>query len=158
MFIHKRNLVIIIFVLTFQHLFAGHPFRTDDACTIGKQSFQLELTPEVWKHANESCLFVPLTTTYGITENADVVLTVLCSSVYNPGFKSDLSGVNDIGLENKWRVLELEKFSLSVKPGIILPIGNYHIFKMKSDGSEQQCLSNNKNSGYWPSWSWINEL
>ena len=33
--------------------------------------------------------------------------------------------------------------------------GNYQIFKMKADGSEQQCLSKNKNSEYWPSWSWI---
>ena len=125
MFIQKRTLVFIIFVLTFQYSFAGHPLRTDDAGTIGKQSFQLELTPEVWKYANDHYFFVPLTSTYGITENADVVLTVLYSSIYNSGFKSDLSGINDIGLEVKWRVLELEKFSLAVKPGLILPIGNH---------------------------------
>ena len=125
MFIHKRTLVFIIFALTFQYSFAGHPLRTDDAGTIGKQSFQLELTPEVWKYANDHHFFVPLTSTYGITENADVVLTVLYSSIYNSGFKSDLSGINDVGLEVKWRVLELEKFSIAVKPGLILPIGNH---------------------------------
>ena len=125
MFIHKRNLVFIISVLSFQYSFAGHPLRTDDAGTIGKQSFQLELTPEVWKYSDDNYLFVPLTLTYGIIENADVVLTVLYSSLYNSGFKSDLSGINDIGLEVKWRVLELDRFSLAIKPGLILPIGNH---------------------------------
>ena len=33
--------------------------------------------------------------------------------------------------------------------------GNYQIFMMKANGSEQTCLSNNRNSEYWPSWSWI---
>jgi len=125
MFIHKRNLVFIISVLSFQYSFAGHPLRTDDAGTIGKQSFQLELTPEVWKYSDDNYLFVPLTLTYGIIENADVVLTVLYSSLYNSGFKSDLSGINDIGLEVKWKVLKLEKFSIAIKPGLILPIGNH---------------------------------
>lgn len=36
--------------------------------------------------------------------------------------------------------------------------GNYQIFTMKSDGTEQKCISNNKNSEYWASWSWIKEL
>ena len=35
--------------------------------------------------------------------------------------------------------------------------GNYQIFTMKKDGTKQTCLSNNKNSEYWPSWSWIQE-
>ena len=122
MFIQKRSLVFIIFILTFQYSFAGHPLRTDDAGTIGKRSFQLELTPEVWKYSDDNCLFVPITSTYGLTEYTDVVLTVLYSSLYNSDFKSDLSG---IGLEVKCRVLQLEKFSLAVKPGLILPIGNH---------------------------------
>jgi len=125
MFIHKRKVVFIVFALTFQYSFAGHPLRTDDAGTIGKRSFQLELTPEIWSNANDSYLFVPLTSTYGITQNTDIVLTVLYSSLYNSGFKSDLSGINDVGLEVKWRVLQLEKFSVAVKPGLILPIGNH---------------------------------
>lgn len=121
----SRFLIIIVFILTFHYSFAGHPLRTDDAGTVGKHSFQLELTPEIWKYANDHYFIVPLTSTYGITENADVVLTVLYSSLYNSGFKSDLSGINDVGLELKWRVLEIEKFSLAVKPGLILPIGNH---------------------------------
>ncbi|NQU52916.1 MAG: PD40 domain-containing protein [Bacteroidetes bacterium] len=36
--------------------------------------------------------------------------------------------------------------------------GNYQIFTMKTDGTEQTCLSNNKNNEYWPSWSWIQEF
>jgi Tol biopolymer transport system component len=31
---------------------------------------------------------------------------------------------------------------------------NYQIFTMKTDGTEQTCISNNKSSEYWPSWSW----
>jgi TolB protein len=36
--------------------------------------------------------------------------------------------------------------------------GNYQIFTMKADGTEQTCISNNKNSEYWPSWSWIQDF
>lgn len=36
--------------------------------------------------------------------------------------------------------------------------GNYQIFKMNADGTEQQNVSNNKNDEYWPSWSWITDL
>jgi Tol biopolymer transport system component len=35
--------------------------------------------------------------------------------------------------------------------------GNYQIYTMKADGTEQTSLSNNKHSEYWPSWSWIQE-
>ena len=121
----KRHLFFILIFILAKIIIAGHPLRTDDAGTIGKQSFQLELTPEVWKYTNDNYLFVPLTVTYGITQNTDIVLTVLYSSLYNSGFKSNLSGINDVGLEVKLRVLELEKFSLAVKPGLILPIGNH---------------------------------
>jgi hypothetical protein len=120
-----RFLIVTAFILTFKYSFAGHPLRTDDAGTVGKKSFQLELTPEVWKYADDHYFIVPLTTTYGITENADIVLTVLYSSLYNSGFKSDMSGINDIGLEVKWRAIEHENFSLAIKPGLILPIGNH---------------------------------
>ncbi|MBT8387350.1 MAG: transporter [Ignavibacteria bacterium] len=119
-----RNLILITFILTFHHSFAGHPLRTDDARTIGKHSLQLELTPEVWKYASHSYLIIPLTSTYGVTEKADIVLTILYSSFYNSEFQSDLSGINDVALELKWRVLELENFALTLKPGLILPIGN----------------------------------
>lgn len=36
--------------------------------------------------------------------------------------------------------------------------GNYQIFKMNADGSKQTCLSNNKNSEYWPSWTWVQDF
>lgn len=36
--------------------------------------------------------------------------------------------------------------------------GNYQIFTMKADGTKQTCISNNKNSEYWPSWSWIQDF
>ena len=36
--------------------------------------------------------------------------------------------------------------------------GNYQIYTMKSDGTKQTCISNNKNSEYWPSWSWIQDF
>ena len=31
--------------------------------------------------------------------------------------------------------------------------GNFQIFKMKADGSSQQCLSNNKKYEYWLAWA-----
>ena len=121
----KRSLIFILILIFSKIILAGHPLRTDDSGTIGKRSFQLELTPEIWKYAADHYIFVPLTSTYGMAENVDIVLTVLYSSLYNSGFKFDLSGINDIGLEVKWRMLELNRFSLAIKPGIILPIGNH---------------------------------
>lgn len=36
--------------------------------------------------------------------------------------------------------------------------GNYQIYTMKYDGTEQTCITNNKYSEYWPSWSWIQDF
>lgn len=120
-----RLFFIAAFILTYQYSFAGHPLRTDDTGTVGTNGFQLELTPEVWKYSNDLFFLVPITSTYGISSNVDVVLAILFSSLYNSGFQSDQSGINDVALELKWRLLELENFSVAVKPWIILPVGDH---------------------------------
>jgi len=121
----RKHLIFILILFLSRVIVAGHPLRTDDTGTIGKQSLQLELTPEIWKYTDDHYFFVPFTSTYGMVENVDIVLTILYSSLYISGFKSSLSGVNDVGLEVKWRLAQFEKLSFALKPGLILPVGDY---------------------------------
>ena len=82
----RKHLIFLLILFLSRVIVAGHPLRTDDAGTIGKQSLQLELTPEIWKCADDHYVFVPFTLSYGMAESVDIVLTVLYSSLYNSGF------------------------------------------------------------------------
>ena len=122
-FISKYIFAILICLISQQN-FAGHPLRSDDASTIGKRNFQFELTPEFWKHSDESLLLIPGTITYGILKNLDAVAGIYYSLRYSNA-KVDIHGICDIGLELKFRLIEFHNFQLALKPGILLPTGDH---------------------------------
>jgi hypothetical protein len=122
--VYKNILVISIFLIS-QKAFAGHPLRSDDAGIIGMNKIQLELTPEFWKHSDESRFLIPGVITYGVLENLDAVAGIHYCSLQYLNEQSDIYGFSDINVELKLRLFEFHSFQLALKPGILLPTGDY---------------------------------
>ncbi len=115
---------------------AGHPLITDDAGTLGKGKFQLELNGQ-YDSDRETVDGVSVKTTggqvastlsYGLVENVDLVLSLPYSwgkSEENESTTYDEKGISDVVLETKWRFFEKEGYSLALKPGIRIPTGDH---------------------------------
>ncbi len=130
-------LVLISFALgLFVNLaYAAHPLVTDDAGTMGKGSFQIELNSEfVFDKETVGGITTKLRggelstiLTYGITDNIDIVLGLPYKwekTKEDELTVSDVKGISDITLEVKGRFFESDGFSLAIKPGISLPTGD----------------------------------
>ncbi len=115
--------------------YAAHPLITDDTGTQGKGKVQIEINSEFSRDKEkedgvtikESGGEVTTIMSYGITDNADIVLGVpyrwfMIKEDGDTAGKED--GLSDISLELKWRFLEKEGLSLALKPGITLPVGD----------------------------------
>ncbi len=116
--------------------FAARPFVTDDAGTVGKGKFQVELGVETfsWKDREDGVKIEETGTetsgvfTYGVFDNVDIVagLPYDWGKVKeNSVTVFDANGLSDISLEAKWRFFEKDGFGLALKPGITLPTGDY---------------------------------
>lgn len=116
-------------------VFAAHPLITDDAATVGKGKFQVEVGSEFGfdKRKEEDAkikernIEITTTLTWGIMDNVDVVLGLPYQwvKVEKDGIvDSDENGISDISIELKWRFLEREGLGLGLKPGITLPTGD----------------------------------
>ncbi len=116
-------------------VYAAHPLITDDTGTQGKGKFQIEINSEISRDketvdglmTKETGGEVASIVSYGITDNADLVLGVpyqWLKAEEDGETISDEDGVGDISLEIKWRFLEKETLSFALKPAIILPTGD----------------------------------
>lgn len=129
---------------------AAHPLITDDAGTQGKGKFQLEVNGQ-YDSDKETVGGVSVKSTggqvgstlsYGIIENADLVLNVpyVWGKVTEGGVSTyNEKGFSDVSFEVKWRFFEKDGMSFALKPGISFPTGDdekglgtgktgYHIF------------------------------
>lgn len=117
--------------------FAAHPLITDDTGTQGKGKFQIEWNNEfAWNNTDDGGVITEETAgesavaiSYGLTEHIDLVAAMPFQwySIEENGVQvGDDSGIGDMSIELKWRVLEQEDegFSLAVKPGISIPSGD----------------------------------
>lgn len=113
----------------------ARPLITDDAGTLGKGKFQVELGFETSDHRNdddgvvtkEDSSSATATVSYGILENLDLVLGMPYEKmkVREDGETvHDEDGFADITLEAKWRFFEKDGFSLALKPGLSFPTGD----------------------------------
>jgi len=129
----------ILFVVLFMSIpvlaWGAHPLITDDAGTQGKGKFQLEVNGQ-YDYDNETINGISEKTkggqlatilTYGIVNNADIVLTFPYEwvkikeegvTVHND------NGISDMILEVKWRFFDKNGLSLALKPGVRFPTGN----------------------------------
>jgi len=109
---------------------AAIPLITDDTGTQGKGKFQLEVLGE-YGHDKEGGIKgetqgVTASFTYGILDPVDIVLSVPYAiwREKDGGCTEEEDGLADLALEAKWRFFEREGFSLALKPGLTLPIGD----------------------------------
>lgn len=113
----------------------AHPLITDDTGTQGKGRFQIELNGQYdsdRETINGASLEftgseVATTLSYGIIENADLVMSLpyRWGKVKQDGVTlHDERGVSDTTIEVKWRFYEIDGMSLALKPGVRIPTGD----------------------------------
>ncbi len=127
---------------------AAHPLITDDAGTLGRGAWQVELTSELGRevegsgaertrdHSGEGALAVG----FGVLDRVDVVAGVATSwarSRLGDGPTSKADGFGDVSVDLKWRAMEVGGFALALKPGITLPTGDVD----KGLGSGRPCYA-----------------
>ncbi|MDP2268662.1 MAG: transporter [Deltaproteobacteria bacterium] len=149
-----KSFILSAILLIHTIAWGAHPLITDDAGTQGKGKFQLEVNGEYDSDKEtENGLSlestgsqVATTLSYGVTENADLVLSLPYQ--WGKGKEDgitvyDEKGISDTTLEVKWRFLEKDGLSLALKPGVTFPTGNdekglgasktgYHLFIIAS--------------------------
>jgi hypothetical protein len=125
---------VIVSVMTGREAFAAHPLITDDTGTQGKGKFQLEATG-TWLTDQENTggegvreigSFAALVLAAGVSETLDLVVGVpyVWTETKEAGQITRDNGISDTVIEAKWRFYDKEKFSMAIKPGILLPTGD----------------------------------
>lgn len=126
-------------------LFAAHPLITDDTGTQGKGKFQLEINGGYGHDKDDRIITktsqIATTLTYGLTDPADIVLSIPYehTRTQDSGSVTKGDGIADVTLESKWRFYDKDGLSFALKPGITFPTGDeekrlgpgkatYHIF------------------------------
>lgn len=118
----KLFILLNILSLFIGNVFAGHPLRGDDAVTVGANNIQLELLSDFSYGRGGNHLSVPLTLTYGLFNNADVIVAM----PYNYCDQNkDEWGASDISLEFKYAFYLSENFHVAVKPVVSFPTANH---------------------------------
>jgi hypothetical protein len=113
---------------------AAHPLITDDAGTQGTGKYQLEASGtwltdkknESGEGGREINSLATVAFTAGIAETLDVMVTVpyAWTETKGSGTSTSNNGFSDTVIEAKWRFYDKQKFSLALKPGILLPTGD----------------------------------
>lgn len=117
--------------------FAARPLITDDAGTVGKGTFQVELGFEMSDRRTDDDGVVTkedkssgtATLSYGILDNLDILLGMPYewSKVREDGdIIRNEDGIADMTLEAKWRFFEKGGFAMALKPGVSFPTGNHN--------------------------------
>jgi Putative MetA-pathway of phenol degradation len=118
---------------------AAHPYITDDAGTVGKNTWQLELQAEHNRHDRSAdpgggtvrqvrriFSFNPVLT-YGVRDDLDIALGLnhLRESVKEDGVSTkSVSGMGDSTVALKWTFYEADGLTLGLKPTVALPTGD----------------------------------
>jgi hypothetical protein len=115
----------IIILLTNILLFAGHPIITEDAKLIGRNRFQIELTPEFFNNVNLFSISTPIRFTYGLSSMLDVEIETSYDYFSQSDELSTSMGFTDLSIGSKWSITESNGFGFVLNPGISIPIGDY---------------------------------
>lgn len=107
---------------------AAHPLTSDDAGTTGTMNFQVETSAEFgWENesgATSDYQKLMVAATAGVRDSLDLVLCYPFTWQRiedSSGNRLDKSGLNDVSLAFKWRLLELGPVSFAIKPSITFP-------------------------------------
>lgn len=140
-----RSGCILMFLTVFLVLpistFAAHPLVTDDAGTLGKGRFQLEVQGDYshdelkeyddllgqWVTTKTTAKAVATHLSWGILKNLDLILGIPYQwqkVKQDDVVISDEHGIADMSVALKWRIWEKGGFAFALKPGMTLPTGD----------------------------------
>lgn len=107
--------------------FGAHPLITEDTGTQGARNGQIEITGE-WADDYEDGETVQpnMVLSYGLTDNLDLVVGVPHSRIVSDTEEGTITeeGLNDVGLDFKWRFYEEGVISFAIKTGVTFPTGD----------------------------------
>ena len=149
--------IVVFFTVLFWSglVFGAHPLITDDAGTLGKGKFQLELNGK-YDHTDkygvtEKTTEIATALGYGVTNNIDIVLGIPYQ--YTRTEDSDTAntedGISDTSIDLKWRFYERNGFSIALKPGITFPTGDDQKGFGAGRVTYEAFLINTKEIGAW---------
>jgi hypothetical protein len=127
-------LALLILPLFPSPVLAGRPLITDDTSTQGRGGALLEAGIDYARDDSDGVsvrrLSASVELDYGIADRIDLILSTAYQGLQidNLGDKSFPQGATDTLLELKWRFYEDKSgLSFAVKPGVMLPTGNYSL-------------------------------
>ena len=114
-------LIVVAMLMGSGQVFAAHPLVSEDNGTQGPGGKQIEVNSDWSRDSRRTTATAAMTFTQGVTDTLDLFLT-LPSTWRAPAHEA--TGINDVSLGAKWRLLESDGFSLGVKPEWIAPTGD----------------------------------
>ena len=105
-----KSKVIILIVIDSSIAFASRPLKSDDAFTLGRNLFQLELAYEI---IPETGFSLPVSSAYGIWENTDILINVS----FNNSSNGSIMAFECIDLEAKKYLTSILGFEIATKFG-----------------------------------------
>ncbi|MBU1097040.1 MAG: transporter [Bacteroidetes bacterium] len=115
------SLLLILITLTSINLKAGHPLRGEDAVSVGKNIWQLELTSDLFYDKGRRNFDIPFTATYGLNDNMDFITNI---PFHHSSDLTNNLGLGDICLELKWILFNSKNFSAGIKPSLSFASGD----------------------------------
>ena len=155
------------FVLISLPCLGAIPLITDDTGTQGRGKFQIEVLGEYqrdsesngptepWLESQQNGVTASLA--WGMGESVDLIVSVPFQWVRTSdgGASQTSRGLSDIAVEMKWRFFESHGFSLAVKPGLVLPSGDW---KRGLGSGKPACSFYLIGSKEWGRWSFHSNL
>ena len=134
------RLSLLIWLTALPMAWASHPLITDDTGTQGRGKFQIELDNQISFNkeklpngdgtstiSKSTEAEMKMLATYGVVDTVDLILGVPYQWKRNETDGAETQkadGLADISLEVKWRFFEKDGYSLAVKPGVTLSVGD----------------------------------
>jgi hypothetical protein len=107
---------MLFFSVAMKSVIAAHPFVTDDTSTQGRDNHQIELNTDWVRMHGANSRIASFIYSYGQRENVDLFIGV-------PAGVAAPSGIGNVTVGLKWRILESDHTSVAVRPEILLPSG-----------------------------------
>ena len=124
--------IVVFFTMLFWSglAFGAHPLITDDAGTLGKGKFQLELNGK-YDHTDKDGVTEKTTEMatalgYGVTNNMDIVLGIPYqhTRTEDSDAVNTEDGISDASIDLKWRFYERDGFSIALKKYGLIAVEN----------------------------------
>ena len=110
-----KHLLLISLISVNSLLFAARPLKSNDAFTLGRYSFQLEIASDIITTDDQHFSAFPVAITYGLTDATDLFLG---SAVFSNRLFSGNLSIECIDIGFKQNLVSSELFNLSFASGL----------------------------------------